>query len=174
MNQRHTEFFGPDLGRGPFSSQRIETSALQIAAAIAQVRAPLTRVEADLLAHGDFIRQLADRLAPDYAAFLAAEVGNEVSNAIRTSLRTSLSTYSLLDCWLADAPGGGLTAYEPDSVTVNVGTLLETVVSKKRFLLITTQAGVADVTVSFNGIRSWYWGVSRYGRIYYTDRLYFT
>ena len=31
MNARHMEFFEPDLGRGPFSSQRIETSALQIA-----------------------------------------------------------------------------------------------------------------------------------------------
>ena len=174
MNQRHTELFGPDLGRGPFSSQRIETSALQIATALAQIRAPVTRADADLLAHGDFIRQLADRLAPDYAAYLAATVSGEVSNAIQTSLRTSLSTYSLLDCWLADAKGGGLTAYEPDAVAVSVGTLLETVVAKKRFLVITTQAGVTDLTVTYNGYRTWYWGVSRYGRVFYTDRLYFT
>jgi len=174
FNQRHLEWFGADLGRGPFSAGRMEVAVLQIAAALAQVRAPLARNDADLLSHGDFIRQLADRLAPDYAAYLSIDVGGETGNAIRSTFRTALPAVSLLDCWLADAVGGGLTGTEPDSVSVNVGTLLQTVVSKKRFLVLTTGAGVADLTVSYSGTKNWYWAVTRLGRVSYSDRLQFT
>ncbi len=40
----------------------------------------------DLRAHADFIRELADRLAPDWAVQIATDVGPEVSNTIRTSI----------------------------------------------------------------------------------------
>ncbi len=174
MNQRHTEFFGPDLARGPFSSQRVETSALQIATALAQLRVPLARSDDDLRSHVAFIRELADRLAPDWAAAITASVGPEVGNTVETTLAVPTGTYSLLDCWLADAPGGGLTSLAPDDVTVNVGTILETVVAGKRWLILTSTAGVADLTVSYVGTRNWHWAVSRHARVYYSDRLYFT
>lgn len=174
MNTRHTEFLGPDLGRGPFAAHRTETAVIQIAAALAQPRAPLSRSDAELQAHADFIRNLADRLAPDLAVALSFTVGNEVSNNIQTSIRTAVATYSLLDCWLADNLGGGLSPVTPASVTWNSGTVLETIVSDKRFLVITTSTGVADVTVNYSGTRTWRWAVTRLGRIFYSNTLSFS
>lgn len=174
MDARHTEFFGPDLGRGPFSSQRIETSALQIATALAQMRAPLSRADDDLRTHADFIRELADRLAPDWAAQVALDVGDETANAVQTVIRASTGSCSLLDCWLADAVGGGLTGTAPTSVAFNTGTVLETIVTNKRFVVITPTTGVIDVTVSYGGVKSWRWAISRYARVYYSAALSFT
>lgn len=174
MNQRHTEFFGPDLGRGPFSSQRIETSALQIATALAQLRAPLSRSDDEVRAHADFIRELADRLCPDWAAALNLAVEPELADTVHTNMLAPTGTYSLLDCWLADAVGGGVTATTPASVTFNAGTILQTLATNKRYLVITSATGVVDVTVSHSGAKTWYWAVSRYGRVYYSSRLYFT
>lgn len=173
MNRRHTEFFGPDLGRGPFAAHRIETAAVQIATALAQIRAPLTRSDSDWQAHADFIRNLADRLAPDWASQITLDVGDEAGDAIQTSIRTALGTYSLLHCWLADTPGAGETAFTPDAVTWNTGTLLETVTASKRYWVVTPATGVADVTVSYVGNRTWYWAVARYGRVYYSSALNF-
>jgi hypothetical protein len=174
MDARHTEFFGPDLGRGPFSSQRIETSAVQIATALAQIRAPLLRSDDDLRSHANFIRELADRLAPDWAAYLYLKVDAEQSDSIHTAIQAPIGTYSLLECWLADTVGGAVTATSPTSVTFNVGTILETKTTNKRYLVITSATGVIDVTVNYSGSKTWYWAVTRHGRIYYSDRLYFT
>jgi hypothetical protein len=173
MNQRHVEFFGPDLARGPFSPHRMDAAAIQIATALAQLRAPLTRADNDILDHGDFIRQLADRIAPDYAAYIKIDVGQEVSNSVQTTIRTELGTYSMLDLWLADNYGGGLTSLAPTTVTFNAGTVLQAVVANKHYRVITSATGIIDVTVSYAGVRDWYWGISRHGRGYYSARLDF-
>jgi len=174
VNQRQTEFFGPDLGRGPFSSQRIETSALQIATALAQIRAPLTRSDDDLRSHADFIRELADRLCPDWAAALTLKVDPEQYDTVHTNITAPTGTYSLLDMWLADSVGGGVTSTAPAGVTFNPGTIVQTVVSNKHYRVLTTAAGVVDVTVSYGAARNWYWAVTRYGRVYYSSQLHFT
>ncbi len=171
---RNIEFFGPDLGRGPFSSYRIETAALQIATALAQLRAPLARSDADLRSHADFIRELADRLAPDWASLITTDVGVETANAIQTSINAGVGTYSLLRCWLADSVGGGETALAPTVVTWNSGVVLQSVTANKHFLVITPSTGIADVTVSYSSARSWYWAISRYGRTYYSTKLNFS
>jgi hypothetical protein len=173
VNQRQTEFFGPDLGRGPFSSQRIETSALQIATALAQIRAPVTRSDDDLRAHADFIRELADHLCPDWAAALKIAVDAEQYDTIHSSIIAPTGEYSLLDVWLADSAGGGVTGTAPGAVTFNIGTIIQTITANKRYLILTSATGVVDVTVSYTAARSWYWAVTRYGRVYYSSRLYF-
>lgn len=173
MNLAHTEFFGPDLGRGPFAAHRLETAAVQIATALAQLRTPLTRSDADIQAHADFIRNLADRLAPDYAVAVAFDVQPESGNTIVTSIRTALAAYSLLYCWLADTPGGGETTTAPDSVTWNEGVVLQTITANKRYLVITPTTGVASVTVGHAGDRTWYWAVSRLGRVFYSPSVNF-
>lgn len=174
MSDRHVEFFGPDLGRGPFAAHRIETAALQIATALAQLRTPLTRSDADLLAHGDFIRTLADRLAPDYAAAVAVDVGTESVNQIACSLRTALSAHSLIECWLADTIGGGVSATAPDSITFHSGAVLRTILTNRHFLLITTDTGIVDLNVQYSGVKSWRWALARHGRVFYSTTLQFT
>nr|QDY92651.1 hypothetical protein fos2004AM_00020 [uncultured Planctomycetota bacterium] len=174
MNARHMEFFGPDLGRGPFSPHRIETAAVQIATALAQPCAPLTRNTTDFHGHADFIRELADRLAPDWAAQIATSVGDESANNIQTTIRAATGTYSLLDCWLSDSIGGGLTTTAPNSVTFNTGTVLQTVTANKRFLVITPTTGVVTVTVNYTGNNTWYWAISRHARVYYSSSLAFS
>lgn len=169
-----TEFFGPDLGRGPFASQRIETAVIQIATALAQLRAPLARSDTDLQSHADFIRDLADRLAPDYAAQITFNVGSESSDNVQTSIRTALGTYSLLHCWLADSAGGGESGTAPASVTWNTGVVLQTITANKRYLILTPSTGVADVTVNYAGVKTWYWAVSRYGRAFYSSQVRFS
>ncbi len=173
MSGRHTEFFGADLGRGPFTSTRLETAAVQIAAALAQLRTPLKRSDDDIETHADFIRNLADRLAPDYAAAISFAIAAESANAIVTSIRTALSTRSLLHCWLADSIGGGETATAPDSVVFNDGVLLETATADKRFLVVTPTTGVLSVTVNYVGDSSWYWASARHGRVFYSPVLNF-
>ena len=143
MNQRHTEFFGPDLARGPFPPHRIETAAIQIATALAQLRAPLSRDDDAIKDHADFIRELADRLAPDWAAQVNIDVGEEYGNTVQTSITAITGTYSLLECWLADDYGGGLTSIVPNSVTWNTGTALQTITTGKHFLVITPYTGCA-------------------------------
>jgi len=174
MLQRHTEFFGPDLARGPFPPQRIETAALQIATALAQLRAPLLRSDTDIQGHADFIRGLADRLAPDWAAQIDIDVGSENFNVIPTSIAAVTGNVSLLECWLADASGGGETAVTPDAVTWTVGTVLQTITLKKRYLVLTPHTGVVNVDVSYAGVNNWYWAVCRQGRVYYSSQLRFT
>ncbi len=173
MPARHTEFVGPDLSRGPFTSQRIETSALQIATALAQLRVPLARSDDDLRAHVDFIRELADRLAPDWAVQVALDVGAEVANTIRTTIVAATGAYSLLDCWLADSVGGELTGTAPTSVNFETGTVLETIVANKRYLVIAPTNGVVEVAVTYVGAKTWRWAVSRFARVYYSSALAF-
>jgi hypothetical protein len=173
MLRRHTEFFGPDFARGPHAPNRLDAAALNIATAIAQLRAPVSRAESDVLDHADFIRQLADRLAPDDATFITATVGAEVGNTVRTDLRTALATYSLIELWLADSYGGGLTSTGPSSVTFSAGTMVEQIVASKHYRVLTTGSGTITATVGDAGSRTWYWAVSRRGRVFYTDPLYF-
>lgn len=172
-NQRVTEFFGPDLGRGPFASYRIETAALQIATALAQLRVPLLRDDDQIKAHADFIRQLADCLAPDWAAQITSDVGPLTGGAVATSILAATGSFSLLDCWLADSPGGGLTATTPTAVTWTSGTVLQNVVDKKRYLVVTPSTGVVGVSVAYGGVKNWYWGICRQGRAYYSSQLAF-
>lgn len=146
----------------------------RLATALAQLRAPLTRDDVALLEHGDFIRQLADRIAPDFASLMRVDVGEEDANVVQTQVSTGLGTYSLLDLWLADAYTPGLTPLAPTSVTFNSGTVLETIVANRRYLVVTTAAGLVDVSVQYTGARTWRWAVSRYGRVVYSDPLYFT
>ncbi len=172
-NQRATEFFGPDLGRGPFASSRIETAALQIATALAQLRVPLLRDDDQIKAHAEFIRSLADRLAPDWAAQLSLDVGELAAGVIATSLMAATGACSLLECWLADSSGGGLTATAPTAVTWSSATVLQTIVDRKHYLVVTPTTGAASVTVSYGGVKDWYWAVCRQGRVYYSSRLSF-
>ena len=174
MNTRPLEFFGPDLGHGPSGSSRVETAALAIATALAQLRAPLSRADADLRTHADFIREIADRLAPDWAAQVTFSVGPEAADTIKTSIAAVTGTHSLLECWLADsAAGGGETATEPTSVTWNTGIVLRTITDNKHYLIITPTTGVANVSVNYSGAKTWYWAVSRYGRAYYSSQVRF-
>lgn len=174
MSQSHTEFFGPDLGRGPFTAQRTETAVIQIATALAQARAPLTRSDSDLQAHVDFVRDLADRLAPDFATSISSAVGDESGNQIDTSIRTALGAYSLLHCWLADSTGGGLTGTAPTSVTWNTGTVIETLTTDKHFMMLTPSTGVLNVTVDYAGTKTWHWATARHGRVFYSSALSFS
>lgn len=173
-NRRHTEFFGPDLGRGPFSSNSPPVAAVQIAVAIAQMRTPLLRTDAELESHADFIRALADRLFPDIATNVRFVVGTDVSDSISTQIFDDSGQYSLLHCWLADAKGGGETILAPDSVTWGPETVvLETITAKKRFLIVTPASGVSTVTVSYTSDQEWYWAASRGGRVFYSSQLDF-
>lgn len=173
MNERHMEHFGPDLGRGPFSSQRIETSALQIATAIAQVRFPLSRSDDDIRAHASFVRELADLLAPDWAAAMTLNVGPLQSLQIQTTIRVSGPENSLLECWLADSVGQGPTAVSPNSVTWNADVVIETLAANRWYRVLTPSSGVAIATVTYAGVRNWYWAISRYARVFYSARLTF-
>jgi hypothetical protein len=173
MQRRHVEHFGPDLARGPFSPHRIETAAVQIATALAQLRAPLSRADADILAHADFIRRLADRIAPDYATSITVDVGPESGNAIQAIVRTAIDDHSLLDVWLADEHGGGLTGTAPTAVTFTTGTVIETVVPNKHYRVLTTDAGMVVASVSFSGSDAWRLAVARHGCVAYSPVLSF-
>jgi len=171
--RRHLEFFGPELGRGPALSGSVPTAAVQLATALAQLRAPLGRSEDELRAHADLIRELADRLFPDWAVSLEMDVEPLSGSTVPTTFRLASGTYNLLECWLADTPGGGLTSSAPDSVSWNIGTVVHEFVANKHWIIITPDTAIARATVSFVGSRDWYWAASRFGRVFYSSQIEF-
>jgi hypothetical protein len=172
-SDRHVEFFGPDFARGPFVPARLDVAALQIAAQLAQLRTPLLRSDAEIDAHADYIHALAQRLAPDQFSSVHASVGDEISDSITTSFRVLYSTYSLLEVWLADGPGAGVTGTAPTSVTWSNGVVVQEIVTRRHYRVLTTGAGVATVTVSYPSPRVWFWACSRGSRVFYSSQLYF-
>lgn len=171
---RHMELFGADFARGPFASSRPEIAALQIATQLAQLRAPLLRSDSEIGAHAEFIQSLADKLMPDFASALKFDVGNEILNAVATTFRTNINNYSLLEVWLADEAGGGLTTVTPTTVTWSTGVVLAELTVRKHYLIITSNTGIASATVSYSLSKTWYWGVARMGRAYYSSSLSFS
>ncbi|MGE3181575.1 MAG: hypothetical protein AB7N71_08090 [Phycisphaerae bacterium] len=171
---RHTEFFGPDFARGPFASSRVEVAALQIATQLAQLRAPLERSDAAIESHAEFIVALAEKLAPDFANAIRFDVGDESANTVDTSIRTNVLNYSLLEVWLADDAGGGLSTVTPTSVTWNTGVVLAEFTTRRHYLVVTPSTGVLDVTVGYTGSHSWNLAVARTGRVYYSSQLSFS
>lgn len=174
-NRRHIEFFGPDLGRGPFSSNSPPVAAVQMAAAIAQLRAPLLRSQTEIEAHVDFIRALADRLFPDFASQIRFNIGEEdASDNILTQILDDSGQYSLLECWLADARGGGVSVVDPTSVTWGPEVVvLQTIVTRRHFRVIAPTTGLLNVTVKCFDDHTYYWAVARQGRVYYSSSLNF-
>ncbi|MFN0135090.1 MAG: hypothetical protein ACKVS9_03135 [Phycisphaerae bacterium] len=171
--RRHMEHFGPDLSRGPFTSNSPTVAAVQIASLLAQLRVPLLRSDTEIQAHADFIRGLADRLMPDAAQAIYLTVGIEAANEIYTTIREDSSERSLLHCWLADAPGGGETSVLPDEVSFVGGVVLQTVTNLKRYLVIGPDSGAVTARVKSTLDQTWYWAVERNGRVYYSAALNF-
>lgn len=172
-SRRHTEFFGPELGRGPFTSHVPSVAAIQVATALAQTRAPLSRIEADLLSHAELIRSLADVLFPDFAEQIRIDVGIESADAIQCTISEDTRSYSLLHVWLADAKGGGETAVAPTSVSISGGAVLQTLTANKRWLILTPTTGVVTATINYAGDRTWYLAAARHGRVYYSNAIDF-
>ena len=172
-SRRHTEFFGPDLGRGPFTSHIPSVAAVQVATALAQTRVPLTRSDADLLAHAEFIRSLADVLFPDFAEQIRIDVGSESGDTIQCTISEDTRSYSLLHVWLADAKGAGETAVAPASVSFSGGVVLQTITASKRWLILTPTTGVVTATINYASDRTWYLAAARHGRVYYSNAIDF-
>lgn len=173
-DRRHTEFFGPDLARGPFTASSLDTAAVQIATALAQLRAPLLRSDTDIRAHADFIRELADRIAPDSAAFVNVSIGPEVSDVISITLRVATPGRSLLRLWLADAVGGGETSTAADFFVWVAGAPLKELTTRKHFLVLTDSAGLIHLNIGHSGARTWFLGVARDGRAFYSGPVVFS
>lgn len=172
--QRHTEFFGPDFARGPFTSGRMDTTALQIATQLAQLRAPLLRSDTEIQAHADFIQALAERLAPDQFTAVQMSVGDEVLDNITTTFRLNLPSFSMMECWLADGPGAGLSTTTPTTVSWSTGVVLQEIVTRKHYRIISAGTGIATVTVGYASSRAWYWACARGGRAFYSSQLFFS
>lgn len=172
-NRRHTEWFGPDLLRSPALSGSPEVAGIQIASAIAQLRAPLSRDDTAIEAHVDFIRSLADKLFPDVASSIHFDVGTEAADTIETTIRVETGQYDLLRCWLADNVGGGLTATSPTSVAFTSGTIVQTLTSGKHYLVLVPKTGIVTIDVTDAGTNTWYWAAVRSGRVYYSTKLGF-
>jgi hypothetical protein len=171
--QRHTEFFGPDLARGPFSSNSLETSVVQVATALAQLRAPLQHDDDTILAHADFIRQLADRLAPEIATAVRVDVTTGPLGLI-TTLRVTPPARTLLRAWVADDAGGGETTAGVAATMWLTGHALQEVTPRKHFVIVTDATGVATVQFQPSSGGVFFWGVARGGRVVYSAPLYYT
>ncbi len=165
--------YGPEIGRGPFTSTKTQTTSLQLAMILAQMRAPKSGDDADIEAHADFIRDLADRLCPDFECQLSIQVFPEAYDTVRVIITAPTGTYSLLDIWLADIVGGGITSTPVTGVTFALGTILQTVVSLKNYRVLTTAAGVVDMTIEYTAARNWYVGIMRRGRPWYSAQVHF-
>lgn len=172
MQGRHTEFFGPDFARGPFGSSNLQVTAMQIATAIAQLRAPVDRSADAITAHADYVRSLAERLVPEMATFVSTSI-TAGAFGLTTTFRANYPSRVLLRVWLADSEGGGETNNAPDYVDWVSGTVLEEVTPKKQYVITTDNAGVAAVTIDNAAAATWYWGVVRSAAVFYAGPLTF-
>lgn len=168
---RHTEFFGPDFARGPFASSNLDTAAIQIAAAIAQVRAPLTRDDTEISNHAQYIRDLADIIAPETATFVSISFAEDLSSGTIVTFRTNTTRSVLLRLWLADDIGGGVSNGTPSQVFWDSGVVLEEVVTRKHWVIATNTVGVAQALVRTSTELNWYWGVARGSRVFYSSQM---
>ncbi len=173
MQRRHTEFFGPDLIRAPVLSGSPEVAAVQIAAAVAQLRAPLTRDLAALEQHTDLIRNLADRLFPDYASGLALAVEDESANVVTTSICVQTPHATVLRCWLADAGAEAPTTTPPNAVEFLSGTILEEITPRTSYVILTPASGIITVRVTKPGTADYRWGATILGRARFSPTLQF-
>lgn len=172
MPGRHTEYFGPDYGRGPFASSNPETAAIQIASALAQLRVPIQRDDDAIRAHAEFIRELAEQLVPEMATFVQVTVGE--SDLGRTvTFRVNPPQRVLLRVWLADSYGGGQTNMAADSIIWITGTIVQTVWEHAHYIIATDGAGLASATIIESGPAEWYWGVARGARVFYAGPMVF-
>lgn len=170
-NDRHTEFFGPDFARGPFGSSNLDTAAIAIATAIAQVRAPLTRDDTEISNHAQFIRDLADIIAPDTATFVSVSFSFELDGGTTATFRANTTQPVMLRLWLADDYGGGVSNETPSGVFWTSGFVLDPVVTDKHWVIVTNSAGVASVFISASSDTSWYWGIARGSRVFYSSEM---
>ncbi len=173
MPDRHTEFFGPDLARGPFSSSQLETSAVQIATALAQLRAPLVRRDSDILAHADFIRDLADRLAPAAASFVRVSV-NTIAGGFTLSLRANVERSTLLHAWVASAWGGAVVDATPAVADWTSGSVMHEFADRKHWIVLTDADGTAKLNLLDGGSQNWYLAVARGANVFYAGPLNFS
>lgn len=165
MTDRHTEFFGPDLGRGPFASSNPSSSALQIATMLAQLRAPVQRDDQQILDHADYIRQVADTLYPDQATFVAVET-EDLSGLNVVTFRTNSSSRTLLRIWMTDSFGGPPRTFIPTTIVVT-GAVIAQDPARASWEIATNDVGVAQINVTLSQGEEVYWGVARGQRIFY-------
>lgn len=174
-NRRHTEFFGPDLARGPNIAGNPEVSAIQIATTLAQVRAPVLRSDDALREHVLFIRELADQLMPDWAAQVTTDNSPmDIDRRITTTIRVANGGYTLLNLWLADGIGLGLTNTTTQTVTFDSATkIIREFEAKRYYQVLTPDTGVVIATVQSAFEDSFAWGIARQGRVRYSEVLSF-
>ena len=173
MQRRHTEFFGPDLIRSPVLSGSPEVAAVQVGAALAQLRAPLTRDLAELEAHADLIRGLADRLFPDQASALRLSVDEESDNEVVTTIAVQTTQPMLVRCWLTDAGADAPTLNPPNQVVVLSGTVVQQNPTGTELLLLSPGNGILTIRVTKPGTANYRWAAVLIGRARFSDSLEF-
>ena len=169
MQGRHTEFFGPDFARGPFASSNLETSALQIATAIAQLRTPLERSDEAITAHAEYIRTLAEALAPDAATSLKISTGDSPLGKSVT-FRANYATRTLLRVWVAGYGGGGPRS-PLDTIIWLSGVVIETIEEGAQYVIATDSGGTASMHISDGAAPLVYIGAARGARIFYSSAI---
>lgn len=173
MPQRHTEFFGADLARGPFAASNRGTAVLQLATALAQLRTPLARDDTALLDHAEFIRTLAERLAPAEATFIGVDtVLGDLGWT--TTFRANVPTRTLLRIWLADSLGGGPTTAPPDTLTWVTGGVLQTLTPRAHYDIVTDGNGIATARIDTLSSPDYFWAVARGARVFYEGPVSFS
>jgi hypothetical protein len=168
---RHTEFFGPDFARGPFAGSNLDTASIQIAAAIAQVRAPLARDDSEISAHAQYIRDLADIIAPETATFVNVSSEPDAFSGTIITFRANTNSPVLMRFWLADVYGGGISNESPADVYWQDGNVLQSLDNDRQFIFTTNTSGIASLLIESVSSTYWYLGVARGSRVFYTGQI---
>ena len=127
----------------------------------------------------DTIDSSLDSLS-DAEAEIEISISAQVDDTIAVSIQVvdkdgdAVSSQYLIDVWLEDGLGGGETASAPDSSSFTTGTLLATITSGKRWLVITNDAGLAVLEIVENEVNSWYCGAEIRGKDYESAVITFT
>ncbi len=171
-NRRHLEWFGPDLLRAPALSGIAPVAAVQIATALAQLRAPLRRDDSAIEEHADFIRRLAEVLFPDHASAFTLSVNPRLGRTIETHVLPPRGTTTLAHAWLADEDGAPPSSSTPDEIEFLEGHVVHSP-SPGLFLMLAPESGLVRIRVRSTTSATWRWAVSAGGRAYYSQQLVF-
>lgn len=119
-------------------------------------------------------------LIPNVTLAVAVEAGNIITVSVQVAsvLGSANSRSFLLNAWLSDAAAGTEASAAGDgTVGWTTGTALQVVTAKKRWLVVTSAAGAAVLSIENSTVTSpsaWFLNVEIDGRIWTSDSIIFT
>lgn len=148
---------------------------------------PTTRAELlTMIAHDDYsinkykmdllLKHIVDNLKNNIVISVVSGVGTKaVTIQVSDHDGSAIEGQFVIECWLSDTEKGIDCTTAPDGgVTVSTGTTMQTVVSNKRYRILSDTVGKVVLTIAESGADTWYLNVISNNEVIATQELEYT